>query len=334
MRDRCIQACSASVSVKMMMHRAFEAGTDTSDLWGLLQMNCLLEPQKQEATGQRPSPLTRRSTGEPESAARVTGAVPAPSSATRVTARRPARERRPVQRVVVEEAKETIAPSRHYLIPQEGRHRIALAEHGEIVLGRFDPLGSENPDVDLTYDDRTVRGISRRHARIIAHDDLHEIEDLGSTNGTMVNGKRLEVGLRVPLRLGDRVTLGRHEFFYRSVPGVRISPYAPPLAYLWVTFTGYRFPLPTSGEVLIGRRDLAVGFIPDIDLSEEGDVAEVVSRRHVKVIARDGRHYVEDLGSANGTKLNGAVMKSGETGLLEPGDHLWLGGCVLAYDYG
>jgi pSer/pThr/pTyr-binding forkhead associated (FHA) protein len=75
-----------------------------------------------------------------------------------------------------------------------------------------------------------------------------------------------------------------------------------------------------------------VGFIPDVDLSEEGDVCQVIARRHVKIIARSGRHYVEDLGSANGTKLNGVPMGIGKLGRLNPGDHLWLGGCVLAYD--
>jgi pSer/pThr/pTyr-binding forkhead associated (FHA) protein len=316
------------------MSRAFEAGTDTSDLWGLLQINCLLEPKKREVGRRYVSPLTRRTKGETERATGTGRVARTPFSATRVAARRRTGRLAPGRQAEVEEAKGTIVPSRYHLVPREGRHRIALAIHGEIVLGRFDPEGSANPDVDLTYDDREDRVISRQHARVVAHDGQHEIEDLGSTNGTMVNGRRLELGQRVLIQPGDRVILGCHEFMYRPVPEVRVSPYAPPpLAYLWVTFTGYRFTLPSSGEVVIGRRDLEIGFIPDIDLSEEGDVAEVVSRRHVKIVAREGRHYVEDLGSANSTKLNGVTIRPGETGLLEPGDHLWLGGCVLAYDY-
>ena len=43
-------------------------------------------------------------------------------------------------------------------------------------------------------------------------------------------------------------------------------------------------------------------------------------------------YVIQDLGSANGLKLNGVRIRIGEVGLLEPGDHLWLGGCVLAYD--
>jgi pSer/pThr/pTyr-binding forkhead associated (FHA) protein len=84
--------------------------------------------------------------------------------------------------------------------------------------------------------------------------------------------------------------------------------------------------------VTIGRSDRAVGWVQDIDLRDEEEAAQVVARRHVKIVARSGRHYMEDLGSANGTKLNGARIRINELRLLSPGDHLWLGGCVLAYD--
>ena len=116
------------------------------------------------------------------------------------------------------------------------------------------------------------------------------------------------------------------------MPKVQTAPHTPIAACLWATFSGRRFSLPTWGEVIVGRSDPVVGFVPDIDLKDEGDAALVVARRHVKISARSGRHYVEDMGSANGTKLNGVRLGVGERGLLEPGDHLWLGGCVLAYD--
>jgi hypothetical protein len=47
--------------------------------------------------------------------------------------------------------------------------------------------------------------VSRRHARLLRRDGSWIIEDLGSTNGTLVNGAR--VG-RCALRAGDRVRLG------------------------------------------------------------------------------------------------------------------------------
>jgi len=223
------------------------------------------------------------------------------------------------------------APARYCLALQGGQHWIAIPVDGEIVLGRFDPSVEANPDVDLSYDDSSSHIISRRHARISARNGRVEIEDLGSTNGTRVNGKKLGLGRRVRLQPGDQVVLGYHEFSYRPMPSAETSPYAPPAAYLWVAFTGRRFSLPSQGTVIVGRKDPVKGVEPDLDLSGEGEVVMVVASRHVRITAHGGRHYVEDLGSASGTKLNGARIKIGEIGLLEPGDHLWLGGCVLAY---
>ena len=200
------------------------------------------------------------------------------------------------------------------------------------MLGRFDPSTTSNPDVDLSYDDRGQRAISRRHARILAHQGHHLLEDMGSTNGTMVNMQRLKIGQKVMLQPGDRVLFGDHRFYYRPAPEMQATGNEPLDAYVWVTFTGRRFALPPFGEMIVGRSDRAIGFAPDIDLEGEEEAAVVVARRHVKISARENRHYVEDLGSANGTKLNGEVLHIGERGLLEPGDHIWLGGCVLAYD--
>jgi hypothetical protein len=38
------------------------------------------------------------------------------------------------------------------------------------------------------------------------------------------------------------------------------------------------------------------------------------------------------LGSGFGTRLNGETLFIGHAAPLTPGDHIWLGGCVLAYD--
>lgn len=52
--------------------------------------------------------------------------------------------------------------------------------------------------------------ISRIHCRLTAdRTDQLVVEDLGSTNGTMVNGQKVD---RMVLRAGDRLTVGRIEF--------------------------------------------------------------------------------------------------------------------------
>lgn len=52
-------------------------------------------------------------------------------------------------------------------------------------------------------------GISRRHARLVPDGSRLMLEDLGSTNGTSVNGKSLREGARVALSHGDEIALGR-----------------------------------------------------------------------------------------------------------------------------
>jgi hypothetical protein len=58
----------------------------------------------------------------------------------------------------------------------------------------------------LTFDNDSL---SRRHARFrLGADGMLTIEDLGSTNGTAVDGRRIEPFRPVPVRDGSRVSLG------------------------------------------------------------------------------------------------------------------------------
>jgi pSer/pThr/pTyr-binding forkhead associated (FHA) protein len=56
--------------------------------------------------------------------------------------------------------------------------------------------------------------VSRLHCRFsLDTGDRLDVEDLGSTNGTWVNGRKVE---RAPLRDGDTIKVGRVEFVIRS----------------------------------------------------------------------------------------------------------------------
>ena len=70
-----------------------------------------------------------------------------------------------------------------------------LAEGQEIVIGR-------SSELDMVLVEEMV---SRKHARIALTDGAMSIEDLGSTNGTFVNGEKVQQGT---LREGDRVLIG------------------------------------------------------------------------------------------------------------------------------
>jgi two-component system, cell cycle response regulator len=73
--------------------------------------------------------------------------------------------------------------------------RLFKVDRGELVIGR-------SPDAEVRLTDS---GISRRHARLIVGEGGVMIEDLGSSNGTLVNGNVLRMAR---LRDGDKLMLG------------------------------------------------------------------------------------------------------------------------------
>jgi CRP-like cAMP-binding protein len=79
----------------------------------------------------------------------------------------------------------------------------------EALLGRFDSVTGQSPEVDLTKEDQS-RNISRRHARLVIKDGKFFIaEEIGTMNGTFLNGKKIPTGVLTPIKDGDEVTLCR-----------------------------------------------------------------------------------------------------------------------------
>jgi pSer/pThr/pTyr-binding forkhead associated (FHA) protein len=211
-------------------------------------------------------------------------------------------------------------------------HRILLPEERELVLGRFDPYTHTTPDVDLSFEDEQERGVSRRHASISGWRGQYQITDLGSSNGTWVNDKRLQLHERQRLQVGDEVRLGRSRMFFAQTPVEWREPPAKAQYFFYITFNGRYIPLPDQNTITIGRTDPSLGYRPDVDLSGLGDVSSVVSRNHAKLTRRGNEFTVEDLGSAYRTRVNGQPVHIGLSVPIQPGQHLWLGGCILAFD--
>jgi two-component system, NtrC family, sensor kinase len=75
-------------------------------------------------------------------------------------------------------------------------------------------VGRDSQQVPLS--DNTV---SRRHCQISVDDDRHVLTDLGSANGTYVNGMKVE-GAQI-IRIGDQLRVGRSVMVFSSQRGVR-----------------------------------------------------------------------------------------------------------------
>ena len=91
----------------------------------------------------------------------------------------------------------------------EGGGSIELPLSKEVVLGRLDPGRAIFPDIDLTGEEGSDKGVSRRHARISRHEDQVFVEDLNSLNGTFLNTIRLVPEIPYPVKDGDQVQLGK-----------------------------------------------------------------------------------------------------------------------------
>ena len=134
-------------------------------------------------------------------------------------------------------------------------------------MSRHWTIGSA-PDSDLVVN---VPSVSGRHCRLSLLDDGYSLEDLGSTNGTFVNGIKLTERRKVSP--ADTITLGL------TTP----MPWPP------------ENPSKTFQSLSIGRE-------PDNDIVVP---LATISGHHARVIweGRPGEGIIEDLGSANGTAL-------------------------------
>ncbi len=95
---------------------------------------------------------------------------------------------------------------------QGSSDRLQLAGKVEYLLGRGDPKNEVAPDLDLGPYNGQQMGVSRRHATLLYNEFGLSIVDLGSTNGTLVNGRLLTAGKLQVLRDGDEVKLGKLAF--------------------------------------------------------------------------------------------------------------------------
>lgn len=86
----------------------------------------------------------------------------------------------------------------------------------EVLIGRYDPVTEQRPDIDLTELD-LKRSVSRRHARIVLDGSRYAVrEEVGALNGTFVNGAQLVAGQAHPLADGDRLSLGTVTLVFRT----------------------------------------------------------------------------------------------------------------------
>jgi pSer/pThr/pTyr-binding forkhead associated (FHA) protein len=158
----------------------------------------------------------------------------------------------------------------------------------ESVIGRDEGLAVALP----------LEEVSRRHARIVWDGKHHWLEDLQSTNGTFLNGRRLGKE-REKLRHLSVVTLGKGAelvFVLRAEQTETLLRTV--IAHAFLARDGDDDALPFElpvGEFTVGR-SAACNIVTE---------SREVSKVHARLLRAADKLMVRDLGSANGTAVNG-----------------------------
>ncbi|WP_420996714.1 FHA domain-containing protein [Cupriavidus sp. 30B13] len=184
-----------------------------------------------------------------------------------------------------------------------------------------------------TYPAEVAAVLSRRHARIFSEDGAAYIADLGSKNGTTVNGAAVA---QQPARLrdGDELRFGS-ALAYRVQLRPRAAAQPPACAPVVLTLTPERGDLGlqpveiTGFPFLVSKADQTFARYREVYPHQ----VNYVSRRHAHIFLKGGQPFVEDLGSTNGTFVNGTRVEEHAVALAG-NDLLAFGGNHFVYRVG
>lgn len=205
-----------------------------------------------------------------------------------------------------------------------GGNRVPIK--GGLSIGRL----LEN---DLVLNDPDV---SSRHARIQPDGSGFVLEDLRSTNGTYLNGKKISApaqlsggalisvgGVKIQFVSGATAPTQNLRMTSAGLPEVEAAPPALPSDPVW-------------GYLQVGNRDIslqmtALNLGRDVNADIHVD-DQAVSYKHAHLVRQGSDSYLLDLGSRNGTFVNGERISVPQR--LQSGDTIKLGNTTLTYRTG
>jgi ABC-type multidrug transport system ATPase subunit/pSer/pThr/pTyr-binding forkhead associated (FHA) protein/ABC-type multidrug transport system permease subunit len=180
--------------------------------------------------------------------------------------------------------------------------------------GRRIPIAGDGVTVGRLADNEVViprQSVSRHHARITPVQGGYWITDLDSRNGTQLNGERFRGESRW-LWNGDTVVIGGDAL--RFVTGQETRYGAEPAAVLRTELIAF-----PAGRLTIGRDPSN-----DVALDDPN-----VSRFHAEVVRAGDAVELRDLGSRNGTRVDGSPVRRAT---LSPGSEIGIGPYRLLFD--
>lgn len=201
--------------------------------------------------------------------------------------------------------------------PEKGQNFVLQEKSIQIGRGRRNDIVIEDNDV------------SREHCRLVKEDNVYQIYDLDSTNGTFVNGLRVNdkwaLDRNCIIELGDSITLEfKLDETDKIEQDIRKTNQSMMQQYFLMVKTPSR---PKYAVYPLKEKTITVGRGTNNQVIV---IEPEISRNHLNLTRSRAGYFVEDTGSTNGTSINGRELN--EKTLLESGDILRIGkGIVIQY---
>jgi len=206
--------------------------------------------------------------------------------------------------------------------------RLVMPNGQEIILKGQMSLG-RSVETDIRLDDTIA---SRKHAVIDVVGEQVTLTDLNSSNGTHVN--ELKIGASMTLHEGDRVRIGNTTLVFKAAVASSAetnkvaSPIEQPLqdgTFVWQSGADPMTLVRGDGSEFGLNRSIRIGRNKenDIDLPEDTSASQF----HCKIDVIAGQAVIADLGSSNGTWVNGKKIHKPVT--LKHSDKILVGDSVL-----
>ena len=209
--------------------------------------------------------------------------------------------------------------------------------------------------------------VSRSHARIRYEEEKYVLADLNSSNGTLVNGKRIE---KTDLHDGDLITVGKYELRFQSESIYNEQTIVAPLDETGPSMSIREAQLASDEPIPAmepAAEEKAPEPEPDVAPASDGPKIPVLkiakgkkewqyqvskpetaigkgntneialpdlfaSKNHAKIIKQGEDYFIRDVGSWRGTLINGEMLKKAEGPVqLKENDEIQIGSCRIVF---
>lgn len=203
---------NVEIAVRIMRKLALRQRRAEQRISELQQELARLRTAVPAPAAERPVAAAPPAAAAPVAAPAAAAAPPAPVAAAPVAAPAPPAAAAPVA-AAAPPAPAVAAPAGGLALVHaaSGQRFVLDPACSEFLVGRIDPVTGITPEINLGPLD-SARSLSRRHAKLLRQGALLLLrEEVGTANGTFLNGQRLATGTPVAVKPGDSLRFGTIE---------------------------------------------------------------------------------------------------------------------------